>query len=468
MNTQNLLERLFNEGNCLTYDWKFNARRKTEKMCEQFMLENPHSFCFVQNNKVPLPLLKHTDFQYFSNGALVICMWPQCADEVTEKARKILGLHGYVIKDVYAPQNKEEWQDYFKLLIDIHDKTRELPVNDEDLTLRTFNSPAEFADYCFNSNNVLLTACKDKIFEPKYRQMLALFSNGLYVVDEQYKHSDSFYGDVESKFFEDCVCNEPMLRPIYVPQIYLQALYQRAKQYNWYSSPEDAAKNMPQVEVSELETAAKYAEDVLPNRNCISILTPRIIYRDILLDEILTSPDYHRYVLFADGKLVLSQKYYSNERKQKHLLEDLKRSFPYMQFAVELVPDYCIDYLYQEIYKRQKSARDIYLEMMRQKAMLISTVFGVPVVLAQDAAAQFVGWKNWQEMQTVTIPHARHLIANQQNLDRRVEKNGYQNDVIYNAMAYFDLLKAQNIPYENSQAVYQQLKANLANAKANK
>ena len=82
MNTQNLLERLFNEGNCLTYDWKFNARRKAEKMCEQFMLENPHSFCFVQNKKVPLPLLKHTDFQYFSNGALVICMWPQCADEV--------------------------------------------------------------------------------------------------------------------------------------------------------------------------------------------------------------------------------------------------------------------------------------------------------------------------------------------------------------------------------------------------
>jgi len=86
------------------------------------------------------------------------------------------------------------------------------------------------------------------------------------------------------------------------------------------------------------------------------------------------------------------------------------------------------------------------------------------VVLAQDAAAQFAGWKDWQEMQTLTITHARHLIARQQNLDKRVEKNGYPNDVIYNAMAYFDLLKAQNISYENSQAVYQQLKANLAKA----
>lgn len=465
MKTQDLLKKLFNEGDCLTYDWYFNACRKVEKMCEQFILENPHSFCFVQNNKVPLPLLGHTDFQYFSNGALVIYMWPQRADEVIKKARKILALHGYVIKDIYAPQNKEEWQDYFKLLIDIHDKTKELSVSDESLILRTFNSPAEFADYCFNGGNVLLNAAKDECYDSKYRQMLALFGNGLYVVDEKYKNTDSFYGDVEVKFFEDYVCDYPMMRPIYVPQMYLQALYQRAKQYNWYISPEDATKKLPQVKVSELETIKKYTKDILPNRTCISVITPRINYRDIFLDPILTSPDYNRYVLFDDGKLVLSQKYYNNEVKQKHLLEDLKRSLPQKKFMVELVTDDCIDYLYQEIYKKQQSARDIYLQMMQQKAELIANIFGVPVVLAQDAAAQFVGWKDWMDMQNVTITHARHLIAMQQNLDKRVEKNGYKNDVIYNAAAYLDLLKAQNIPYENSQAVYSQLKANLAKAK---
>ncbi len=465
MNTQDLLTKLFDEGNCLTYDWYFSARRKAEKMCEQFMLENPHSFCFVQNNKVPMPLLKHTDFQYFSNGVLVIYMWPQRADEVIKKARKILALHGFVIKDIYAPQSKEEWQDYFKLLIDINDKTKELPVSDEDLVLRTFSSPAEFADYCFNGGNVLLTASKDKFFEPKYRQILALFNNGLYIVDEEYKHSDSFHGDIETNFFENRLCGEPMMHPIYVPQMYLQALYQRAKQYNWYVSPEDAAKKLPQVKISELETIKKYAEDILQNRTCISILTPRINYRDIFLDPILTSPDYNRYVLFDDGKLVLSQKYYNDEVRQKHLLEDLSRSFPQIKFAAELVPDYCIDFLYQEIYKRQKSARDVYLEMMRQKAVLISEIFGVPVVLAKDAAAQFVGWKDWMDMENVTTTHARHLIAMQQDLDKRVEKNGYKNDVIYNATAYFNLLKAQNIPYENAQAVYHQLKENLIKAK---
>jgi dTDP-4-dehydrorhamnose reductase len=85
--------------------------------------------------------------------------------------------------------------------------------------------------------------------------------------------------------------------------------------------------------------------------------------------------------------------------------------------------------------------------------------------LAQDAAAQFVGWKDWMDMENVTTTHARHLIAMQQDLDKRVKKNGYKNDVIYNATAYFNLLKAQNIPYENAQAVYQQLKENLIKAK---
>lgn len=466
MKTQDLLEKMFNEGNCLTYDWclQQDALYKIRKMSERFKVENPYGVCFVQNKAVPLPY-KYLDFCYFSNGALIVRTPPMYVDATIKQARKILALNGFVIKDVYAPKDKDDWQDYFKLFLDIQYRCHEQTINDEDLILRTFDSPAEFADYCFNGGNILLNASKDECYDPKYRQMLALFGNGLYVVDEQYKNHDSFYGDAEVKFFEDYVCDEPMMRPIYVPQIYLQTLYKRAKQYNWYISPEDAAKKLPQVKVSELETIKKYAEDILQNRTCISILTPRINYRDIFLDPILTSPDYNRYVLFDDGKLVLSQKYYNNEVKQKHLLEDLKRSCSYMKFTVELVPDYYIDCLYQKIYKRQKSARDVYLEMMRKKAVLISKIFGVPVVLAQDAAAQFVGWKDWMDMENVTITHARHLIAVQQNLDKRVEKNGYKNDVIYNATAYLDLLKAQNIPYENSQAVYSQLKANLAKAK---
>lgn len=466
MNKENLLEKLFKEGQCLTYNWHLqgDAIRKIRKMSEQFKAENPHSICFVQNKAVPLPYM-HPDFCYFSNGALVVYTPLMYVDKTIKQARKILALNGFVIKDIYAPQNKDEWQDYFKLFLDIQDKCKEQPLHDEDLILHTYDSPAEFADYCFNGNNILLNASQDESFEPKYRQMLALFSNGLFVVDEQYKHSDSFHGDVEIRFFENRICEYPLMQEIYVPHVYLEVLYQRAKQYQWYISPEDALEKLPKIADCKPEITQKYAEDILENRTCISILTPRVPYRDIFLDPILLSPDYHRYVLFDDGKLLLSEKYYYNEVRQKHLLEDFKRSLPQMKFAVELVSDDCIDYLYQEIYERQNSARDIYLQMMQQKAELIADTFGVPVILAQDAAAQFVGWNNWQDMQTVTVTHARHLIAMQQDLNKRVEKNGYPNDVIYNGTAYFDLLKAQNIPYDNAQAVYQQLKANLAKAK---
>ncbi|MBO6290382.1 MAG: hypothetical protein J6N45_08690 [Alphaproteobacteria bacterium] len=466
MNKENLLEKLFNEGQCLTYNWHLqgDAIHKIRKMSEQFKAENPYSICFIQNKAVPLPCMHH-DFCYFSNGALVVRTPPMYAGETIKQARKILALNGFVVKDIYAPQNKDECQDYFKLFLDIQDKCKEQPLNDEDLVLRAFDSPAEFADYCFNGDNILLNASQDESFEPKYRQMLALFSNGLFVVDEQYEHSDSFHGDVEIRFFENRICEYPLMQEIYVPHVYLEALYQRAKQYKWYISSEDVTKKIPQVADAELAIIKKYAEDILENRTCISILTPRVPYNDIFLDPILLSPDYHRYVLFDDGKLVLSKKYYYDEVRQKHLLEDFKRSLPKMKFAVELVADECIDYLYQEIYKRQSSARDIYLQMMRQKAELIADIFGVPVILAQDAAAKYSGWRDWQDMQTITIVHARYLIAMQQDLNKRVKKNGYPNDVIYNGTAYFDLLKAQNIPYDNAQAVYQQLKANLAKAK---
>ena len=118
-------------------------------------------------------------------------------------------------------------------------------------------------------------------------------------------------------------------------------------------------------------------------------------------------------------------------------------------------------------YRGRASRKEYWIPFLVHAGILIAALMclGVSAVLAQDAAAQFVGWKDWKELKTVTNTHARHLIAMQQNLDKRVEKNGYKNDIIYNAMAYFDLLKAQNIPYENAQAVYHQLKENLIKAK---
>ncbi len=462
MNTQNLLTKLFTEGNCLTYNWYLqdNLLHSARKMREQFEAENPHGACIIENIAVPLPC-KHLNFRYFSNGALVIHTPPAHAENTIKQATDFLARHGYTVKQIFAPQQKDEWQDYIDLYIKIYHKACALPADEKNLHLRAFNSPTEFADYCFKNNNVLLTASKAETFAPKYRQMLALFANGLFVVDEKYRDFDSFYGDVEVSFFENRLCDYPIMHPIYVPHAYLQALYERATKYDWYIAPQDAEKSLPQITATEM----KHIERILPNRTCISIITPRKTYRDIFLDPLETSPDYHRYVLFNDGKLVLSAKYYADEISQKHLLEDLKCCLPQMQFDIELLPDSCIDYLYAEIIKRQKSAHDTYIEMMRIKAEHISRIFGVPLILAQDAAAKFVGWNNFDEIYSVTEPHARHLIAQEQNMNLRAKNLGFGNSIYYNGLKYYDLLKAQNIPYENQQAFYQQMKKHYGNTK---
>lgn len=461
MNMQDLLEKLFSEGDCLTYNWHLqgNLLHCASKMSEQFKKDNPHSVCVVENTAVPLAC-QHLNFRYFSNGALVVYMAPPHAEKVIKQAQTFLARHGYVVKEIFAPQDKSEWEDYFSLSLKINDKARALPADDKNLRLRAFSSPDEFADYCFNGDNVLLNASKDEAFAPKYRQMLALFANGLFVVDEKYKRGDSFYGDVEVSFFENRLCNYPIMNPIYVPQTYLRALYERAAKYDWYLSPTEAEKRLPQMTADELDLAQKYCAELLPNRTCISILIPRRTYRDIFLDPILTSPDYHRYILFNDGKLVLSAKYYAESKDWylKHLLEDLQDCFPKMAFEPILVPDSCIDYMYAEIIKQQKSARDTYIEIMRLKAEHVSRIFGVPLVLAQDAAAEFVGWKNFDEIYSVTETHARHLIAQEQDMNLRAKNLGFGNSIYYNGMKYYDLLKAQNIPYENQQAFYRQMK----------
>ena len=468
MNTQNLLTKLFNEGNCLTYNWYLqdNLLHCARKMSEKFKTENPHGACIIENIAVPLPC-KHLNFRYFSNGALVIHTPPAHAENTIKQATDFLARHGYTIKQIFAPQQKDEWQDYIDLYIKIYHKACALPADEKNLHLRAFNSPAEFADYCFKNNNVLLTASKAETFAPKYRQMLALFANGLFVVDEKYRDFDSFYGDVEVSFFENKICSYPIMHPIYVPQAYLRALYERAAKFDWYIAPQNAEKRLPQMTNDELELAQKYAAELLPNRTCISILTPRKTYINIFLDPLVTSPDYHRYILFDDGKLVLSAKYYAENQDWglKHLLEDLKDCFPKMAFQPIIVPDSCIDYLYSEIIKQQKSARDIYTEIMRIKAEHISRIFGVPLVLAQDAAAKFAGWNNFDEIYSVTEPHARHLIAQEQNMNLRAKNLGFGNSIYYNGLKYYDLLKAQNIPYENQQAFYQQMKKHYGNTK---
>ena len=476
MNTKDLLEQLFTNGECLTYRQEYSGAMITavKEAERKFKKENPQKACLIGydldedcGGKKNVPH-KYLDFHYFSDGTLVICLPPEKSEKVVEKARKYLAEYGYEIKQICGPAKAEEWEDYFKLLLDITEKTRKkYDLGTESLQIRVFDTPQEFADFCFADDAVLLTADKNRRFEPQYRRFLALFSNGKFAVSEDYREDEDFAYSVEIETFKREVKDEfPYISPIFVPQNYLEELYKRAEKYEWFASVEQAAENMPKITEEERQEMQQYAENLLQNHECISITTPRIRYMSIYLDPLETSPDYNRYVLFDDGKLILSKKYHNYRAGYSDpLISSLKRCFPQMSFQTELVPDYYITFLYEEIAKKQKSAQQIYAEIMRKKANLIANTLGIPLVLAQCICAVFAGYKNFAEMLTCSEIRARRMICLEQNIELRAQNMGYKNSVFYNGLKYLDFLEKQNIPHEIKVDFIKKLRQNFERAK---
>lgn len=475
MNTKDLMERLFKNSECLTYRQEYSVAMITavKEAEKKFKKENPQKACLIGydlredcGGKKNVPH-KYLDFHYFSDGTLVICLPPEKSAKIVEKARKYLAGYGYEIKQICGPAKVEEWEDYFKLLLDITEKTcKKYDLGAESLQMRVFDTPQEFADFCFADNPILLTADKNSSISPQYRKILALFSNDRFVVSEEYKEEDFAYS-VEIEIFKREVKDEfPSISPIFVPQNYLEELYKRAEKYDWFVSAEKAAENMPKITEEDWQKMRQYAENLLHNRKCISVTTPRIRYMSIYLDPLETSPDYNRYVLFDDGRLVMSKKYHKfREGYTDPLISSLKRCFPQMSFQAEPVPDHYITFLYEEIAKKQNNAQQIYTEIMQKKANLIANTLEIPLVLAQYICAVFAGCKNFAEILTCSEIRARRMICLEQNLELRVQNMGYKNSVFYNGLKYLDFLEKQNIPHEIKADFIKKLRQNFERAK---
>ena len=461
MSYYQLTDKLLAEGDCLTYRWLKPKQEKLWKQTgvlrEEYLKDHPEEVCFVRNRRFPLTVV-NSNFHYFSNGVLVHCFSPQNAPKRIERVRKMLAYYGYEVKQIYGPEEKSEIIKYYEILLDISEQTDKIEVDINDLELVSYKNPAEFIKYCFIKDSILLTAAKDATFIPERRQYVALFDNGLLVVSKDYKEQNSFRGFEPADHFIRCNRHLPMLEAIYVPQAYLDALYKEAEKYDWYISPEDVAENQSAERAEEKRQMEEYAENILKGRTCISVTIPRIPYMGIYLDYRMTYPEYERYVLFSDGKLVLSNlKHSAHNPADNPLVQDLKRCFPQMKFEAETVPDEYITYLLEVISKRQKSAHDIYIEMLKQKARKLKRIAKIQHVEALELVALVAGWKNWKEVLGVNETKARQLIAEEQDMELRAKGMGYGNSICYNGLKYLNLFESQNIAPERGREFFKRL-----------
>lgn len=361
----------------------------------------------------------HPRFHYFNDGTLIFSRYLQDkgAPEELERIKTMLQIRGHKVGKIYAPQEQIDFFNYDKMLRYITEQSLIRHSYTEDLSVVPFPEKEEFIKECFYKGNILLTACKTEKINPECRNYLALFADGRFFISD-------IYQKVKTANFEKILLfessHEKYLRMSmeYVPQDYIEALYAKAAEYDWYETPEDAEQKH-KLSFDEQTKMQKYVDTLFQSRKCVSVLNP---YKE----NTYLMPDADKYALFGDGLLVIAQ---SRTRFDENsvFIEQMHRIYPNYEFKIEQVPDYYLPEIYRRLPEFQKSAAETYIEMLKQKARRYKRMLGICHYEALDMVAQMGGWQNWKTIKIEDELHARHLIYKEQSQQKQFARINPEN-----------------------------------------
>lgn len=401
------IEQLFNNGYCLTFNpmlIKTVWQREHSKVLN-FEKANPHQDYVLINKKSPI-VLNFCDFHYFSDGTLIHCLAPSAPykQEKLENIMRLLSFHGYTVKRILAPFTDDERMDYFSLIYYISRAAEEKYTDFSDLEVAKLPDKETFVSSCFANGNILLNACVSELMHPNFWDVAAIFADGRYILPDKYTKQSDFYGTHLQKRFEAKYRERHvLLTPQYVPQDYFDALYEKAKEFDWYISPENMEKKFPPHSKQEIENMNAFIDDLIKNRKCISVI-PNNGFSFPL-------PMNFRYALFDDGKLICSKSVSGTKSQTGPLFVELKESFPNMRFEVETVPDYYISEIYRRLIPLGYSACKAYTDILTQRAEDLIKQSHLSKDEAFECVLRAEGWQGKAEFETeLTEAHARHLI----------------------------------------------------------
>ena len=273
----------------------------------------------------------------------------------------------------------------------------------DDLYAMPFPSKEEFAQKLFENDNICLSASKYEDINPIHRQDLALFSDGRFIVSDKFSLLTGIYDFKNISAFWRQYPEYIYLEHEAVPQEYIDYIYQKAAEYEWYITPLEASKkhqnNHPSVQPVLSAEEEQFIAELINDNKCLSVVSPR---PDL-------SPDWEKYALFADGRLIV------NEQKPQlwvnYFATEISKVFPTLELKSESKPVYLIEEIYKRLMNLQKTAREIYLEMMKQKARKLKKMLNIPHHEALELTAKMTGWKNWKEITQIDEARARFVIS---------------------------------------------------------
>lgn len=410
MNTQSLdlnqatLEKLFQEGDCLTFsyrdsvnfDYVIEAQRKYQKehnVPDSWVVFDVAKLCLLR----PFP-----PFHFFSNGVLIHRFsLKEPVSDMLVQIGKTLALHGYEIKKAFGPQNDMEVFEYGTFLDKISKYAAELYPAQKSIHIVSLPEKKEFVENCFSKGQVLLTASSDEKINPEYRKCLALFNDGALYVSSAYKISNLIndpgfvYAGIDAHRTQNLI-----LKPRYVPQDYLDALFDKAKSYSWYLSEDKVSndlKNRKAITPQDL----KDIESLCQNRKCISIVNPPHVDGQHKVTRDM-------FVLFDDGKLIINADF--KAMAQKDLISSLSASFPELKFDIKGASASFIDSVYAYLSKTQKTPEQIFIEILKQKARFLKKELQIPHHEALEICAKMIGFKDFKQALQITEQNALYAI----------------------------------------------------------
>ena len=389
------IDELFGNGVCLTYQpfedmLAFTHAKELER---EYSKAHNGAKCYAVSKTATLAPNNLPHFHFFSNGILIHNGIER--PEYLKRIKRLLELRGYEIKKEYAP-DKNNPAEFFYIGNVINIISREAQTRYSyltDLEAKPLPDKNTFVENCFKNSGVLLTASKDENIDSDYRKILALFEDGSYFISEDYKGGKSAFNSNKVRIFWQNHQDYVFLHPIYVPSDYIKALYEEAEKYAWYAPICD--KN---VEVED------GVGELFNGRVCLSVYDKAVNFK-------VVSPDIDRFALFSDGELLLSEDKYKTEALEEYLLGDLKEAYPGMNYRIRKVPDASISAIYQELPKYQKSAKTIYLEILKQKARKLKKEKGIAHHEALEEVAKKCGFSGWKEATQISEADARYGVG---------------------------------------------------------
>lgn len=388
----NTINDLFANGKCLTFyflessdvfSYAMDKKRKFEKQTGKNAIIKSKTSVMPQVNF-------NKNFHFFSNGVLILAT---TSKNKIENIKRAIKLHGFEIKEICGPKKPidEIYLDMF--LHDIHNEALKRYSHQEDIFIEAIPDIKTFVENLFVPGNECLTASKNEILDPKYRDYMAVFANGRVIVSKEKTN-----GIFSTSDYLDFRYDNPdyvALEYEYVPHEYLEAIYQKAKEYDWYISKENMQKLMPQQNISDedINKMNAYIDSLLKNRKCISVTIP------YMGGSLALSPDKEKYVLFDDGTLVYA--------KQSASTRFLKKCFPDLEIKEDKVPEYYIAQIYKRLLSVQKSANTIFEEMLKQKAKKLKKMIDIPHYQALEIVSKMAGLSCWEQVSKLTEQEAR-------------------------------------------------------------